>query len=131
MPTICFTTILVNDMAKALDFYANKLGFEVIKRDHYPHFVLLKHDYPIALHQVDKVAQIDYPNQTGVILGIAVDDLAASIQHLSQQGVEFIHQAPQKFLAGWYAALRDPAGNVRELIQFQPDSPYAPRFDNS
>jgi catechol 2,3-dioxygenase-like lactoylglutathione lyase family enzyme len=119
MPKICFTTIMVDDMAKALGFYADKLGFEVIKRDHYPDFVLLKHNYPIALHQVTQSAVVDYPNQTGVVLGIAVDDLAETIQRLSQQGVDFIHTSPQKFLAGWYAALRDPAGNVHELIQLQ------------
>ena len=108
-------------MAKALEFYADKLGFEVVKRDHYPDFVLLKHDYPIALHQVKQSASVNYPNQTGVVLGIAVDDLAEAIQRLSQQGVDFIHISPQTFLAGWYAALRDPAGNVHELIQLNSD----------
>jgi catechol 2,3-dioxygenase-like lactoylglutathione lyase family enzyme len=123
MPKICFTTIMVDDMGKALEFYADKLGFEVIKRDHYPDFVLLKHDYPIALHQVRQGAVVDYPNQASVVLGIAVDDLSETIQRLSQQGVDFIHTSPQKFLAGWYAALRDPAGNVHELIQLQSASP--------
>ena len=126
MSKICYTTLMVNDMAQALEFYADKLGFEVIKRDHFPHFVLLKNDpFPIALHQVEKVATAQYPDQTGIVLGIATDDLAATIQRLSAQGVEFIHTAPQKFFMGWYAALRDPAGNVHELIQVDPNSPYA------
>ncbi len=120
MAKICFTTILVHNMEQAVMFYAEKLNFAIIKRDHYPHFVLLQHDlYPIALHQVEKPTHHDDATQSQVILGIATDDVTASIQELQSQGVEFIHTTPQKFFGGYYAALRDPSGNVVELIQWQ------------
>ena len=119
MPAVCFTTILVDDMEAALGFYVDKLGFEVVKRDHYPYFVMLKHDlYPIALHQVEKTAANDYPNQSQTILGIATENLAETIAKFKAQGVDVIHDTPKKFFLGWYAALRDPAGNVHELIEF-------------
>ena len=119
MSKVIFTTILVDDMAKAVEFYVNHLGFEVTKNDHYPHFVLLKHEhYPIALHQVEKPLQVDYPNQTQVVPGIATDNLADSLRTLGEQGVALIHTTPQKFFGGYFAALRDPAGNVLELIEW-------------
>jgi predicted enzyme related to lactoylglutathione lyase len=119
MPKICFTTILVDDMAKAVAFYEGCLGFEVTKKDHYPHFVLLNHAlYPIALHQVEQAQVVAYPTQAQVIPGIATDDLAATIQQLQEKGVELIHTTPQKFFGGYYAALHDPAGNVLELVQW-------------
>ncbi len=118
MTQICFTTIHVQDMEKALDFYVNKLGFEVHKRDHFPHFVSLKHNlYPIALHQVEKAITLDYPNQAQAVLGISVENLQAKLDELRAQGVDLIHTTPQRFFAGYYAALRDPSGNVHELIE--------------
>lgn len=119
MATICFTTILVDDMAKALNFYVDLLGFRVIKRDHYPQFVLLQQDtHPVALHQTETRA--DAANQ--VILGIATDDLEVTLADLGARGAALIHTRPQKFFSGHYAALRDPAGNTLELIQWQSDA---------
>jgi lactoylglutathione lyase len=119
MAKVCFTTIMVDDMAKAVEFYVACLGFEVIKNDHYPHFVLLKHDlYPIALHQVEKAVPVEYPNQAQVVPGIATDNLEASLRRLSEQGADLIHTTPHKFFGGYYAAMRDPAGNVLELIEW-------------
>lgn len=105
-------------MEKALDFYSSKLGFEVTKRDHYPHFVLLKHEaYPIALHQVEKTLALDYPQQAQTVLDISTNNLEATIADLCTKGVEMIHTTPQRFFAGYYAALRDPSGNIHELIE--------------
>lgn len=120
MSKVCFTTIMVDDMAKAVDFYVKHLGFEVTKRDHYPYFVLLNHElYPIALHQVEKAVPVDYPNQAQVVPGIATDNLAEHLTRLSEQGVDLIHTQPEKFFGGYFAALRDPSGNVLELIEWK------------
>jgi catechol 2,3-dioxygenase-like lactoylglutathione lyase family enzyme len=117
MLKVSFTTILVNDMEKALTFY-EALGFEVIKRDHYPDFVLLQSEnFPIALHQVENVSA----SESRVILGIAVENLSAKIEELSAKGLGFIHDTPQKFFGGHYVGLCDPAGNMLEIIQWNPE----------
>jgi catechol 2,3-dioxygenase-like lactoylglutathione lyase family enzyme len=115
MAKFCFTTILVDDMQEAFKFYADLLGFEVIKRDHYPHFVLLRQeDYPVALHQVEKRETAT----TQVVLGVTADDLQKRLDTLSAQGVRLAHTSPQKFFGDCYAGVYDPAGNMLELIQW-------------
>jgi catechol 2,3-dioxygenase-like lactoylglutathione lyase family enzyme len=129
MMKICFTTILVDDMAKALEFY-EALGFEVIKRDHYPDFVLLQtENYPIALHQV---AEVD-SSESHVILGIATDNLSEKIEELSAKGLKLVHDAPQRFFGGSYVGIQDSAGNMLELIQWNPEvwAKYAPTLSDA
>lgn len=125
MPRLSFATILVDDMSKALPFYEDVLGFKVIKRDHYPDFVLLQQEHhPIALHQ----APAKEPIQSRVILGIAVDDLPRWLEELEGKQVRLMHKTPQKFFGGHYAGLYDPAGNMLELIQWNAESWEAYRY---
>jgi catechol 2,3-dioxygenase-like lactoylglutathione lyase family enzyme len=117
MLKISFTTILVDDMEKALKFYET-LGFEVIERDHYPDFVLLQTEhFPIALHQVEKVEA----SESRVILGIAVENLSEKIEDLGAKGLTLVHDAPQRFFGGSYVGVQDPAGNMLEIIQWNPE----------
>jgi predicted enzyme related to lactoylglutathione lyase len=39
-------------------------------------------------------------------------------EKLRELGADVIHDAPQKFPAGIFMAVRDPAGNLIELLQF-------------
>jgi catechol 2,3-dioxygenase-like lactoylglutathione lyase family enzyme len=117
MLKISFTTILVDDMESALKFY-EILGFNVIKKDHFPDFVLLQSEnHPIALHQVEKLEA----SESRVILGIATDNLAQTIEELRAKGLHFVHDAPQKFFGGHYVGVHDPAGNLLEIIQWNPE----------
>jgi catechol 2,3-dioxygenase-like lactoylglutathione lyase family enzyme len=126
MLKVSFTTILVDDMEKALNFYET-LGFEVIKRDHYPDFVLLQtENFPIALHQVEKVEA----SESRVVLGIATENLSAKIEELGAKGLKLVHDAPQRFFGGLYVGVTDPAGNMLEIIQWNPEvwQKYAAKF---
>jgi catechol 2,3-dioxygenase-like lactoylglutathione lyase family enzyme len=121
MPNICVIQFNVSDMDAAIRFYCNKLGFEVKSKDYYPDIVLLDHDGPsVLLYKVDKPFKIDYPNAAQTLVNIQVDDLRKVMADLKAKGVEFIHSEPQPCQAGIYAAaaLRDPAGNVMELLEF-------------
>jgi catechol 2,3-dioxygenase-like lactoylglutathione lyase family enzyme len=120
MPRLSFTTILVDNMDIALEFYVKVLGFEIIKKDHhYPEFVLLQQDtHPIALHQVKDLT----PTESRVILGIEVDNLEYWISELSKQNVKMVHKTPQKFFGGLYAGIYDPTGNMLELIQWDKET---------
>lgn len=118
-PKICVIQFNVHDMDRAIDFYCNKLGFELKSKEHYPCIVLLGHDGPaVLLYKVDRPANIDYPNEAQTLINIQVDDLRKSMAELKSRGVEFIHAEPQTCPAGIYAAIRDPAGNVMELLEF-------------
>lgn len=116
MNKLSFTTILVDNMDKALEFYVGLLGFEIIKKDHhYPKFVVVQQEsFPIALHYVENLER----TESRVILGIAVDDLAKTLEELKTKDVQMIHSTPQKFFGGLFAGIYDPSGNMLELIQW-------------
>jgi catechol 2,3-dioxygenase-like lactoylglutathione lyase family enzyme len=117
---VCQTTIHVSDLQKALDFYHNKLGFDILNESQQPPVVVLKHDgFPIVLHQVAGSAPIDYGNTNHTVLAFQTDDIGQTYADLKKKGVDFIHPAPQPFPVGQMAAFRDPSGNILELIQFQ------------
>jgi len=119
MPKICVIQFNVSDMDAAIDFYCSKLGFSIKGKEYYPDIVLLDHEGPsVLLYKVDKPFKIDYPNVAQTLVNIQVDDLRKVMADLKAKGVEFIHDKPQPCSAGIYAAIRDPSGNVHELLEF-------------
>ncbi len=121
MPKVCIIQIGVSDLDKAIDWYSNTLGFEISKEHyHYPVAVDLAHEgCRLLLHTADKPTQVDYPNAAQTLICIQTDDLASSMNDLKTKAVEFIHETPQRFPAGVYAAFKDPFGNVHELVEFR------------
>lgn len=113
--------INVSDMDDAIAWYRDVLGFEVSKEhDHYPVAVDLVHEgRRLLLHRANRPARIDYPNVAQTLVCFQTDDLAQTMSSLRQQGVELLHDAPQPFPAGVFAAFRDPFGNVHELVEFR------------
>ncbi len=119
-PKICVVQINVTDMDAAIDFYCSKIGFRINNRDHYPQLLSLENEgVYFILSKVEKPAVINYPVEAGTMINIEVSDLEKSITDLKSKGVEFIHSTPQKCPVGVYAAIRDPSGNVMELLEFQ------------
>ena len=119
MPNICVIQFNVSDMDEAIRFYGSKLGFGIKSKEHYPDLVQLEHEGTYALLcKVDRPAQIDYPNVAQTLVNIQVPDLKKTMAELKAKGVEFIHSEPQTCPAGIYAAIRDPFGNVIELLEF-------------
>jgi len=107
-------------MDVATDFYCKKLGFDVLSRKDYPNVVeLAQKGFRLVLVKVSKAAQIDYPNIAQTLIAIQVDDLKTTLEDLKKKGVELIYNAPQKFPEGIYSAMKDPFGNVHELIEYQ------------
>ena len=58
----------------------------------------------------------EYP--AGVILGIPVQGLEGTLKEFKKQGVKLVHDTPQAFPMGRFAACLDPAGNAVELLEF-------------
>ncbi|UNK17481.1 VOC family protein [Paenibacillus sp. N3/727] len=120
MQSICVISINVTDMKEAIFFYCDILGFEISKVYDDECIVGLKHEaVPVILNKVDNVTAVDYPREAQVVLGIQTQDLKASIADFQAKGIEVIFDTPQFCPPGTYSAIKDPFGNVIELLEFQ------------
>ncbi len=134
MAQLCQAWIYVNDMDRALEWYCDVLGFEVSRRDYYPHCVELADGggLTLGLHETGietpwyrsagpgstkRPAEVDYWAQATITLGIRTDDLDRTMEELGAKGVEFVYPVPYDFYDGRWAAIKDPFGNVLELIE--------------
>ena len=87
---------------------------------HYPVAVDLVHEgCRLLLHRVEHPAQIDYPDAAQTLVCLQTDNIVATMDSLRRHGAELLHDAPQPFPAGVFAAFRDPFGNVHELVEFR------------
>jgi catechol 2,3-dioxygenase-like lactoylglutathione lyase family enzyme len=124
---IYVTSIFVDDQAKALDFYTNKLGFEV------------KNDVPLGENRWLTVVSKEQPNGTELLLepsehpavtpyknalvedgipatSFQVDDLDAEFERLKDIGVKFT-QEPMDAGPVRMAVFDDTCGNLIQLVQ--------------
>ncbi|MFW9845924.1 MAG: VOC family protein [Candidatus Thorarchaeota archaeon] len=115
---MCVIGVYVDDMDKALDFYCSKLDFKV-KQKYDDCLIQLENEGPtLILETVDRPSNAEYPGTAQVALGIETDNVEETAKKLRDLGADVIHDAPQKFPAGIFMAVRDPAGNLIELLQF-------------
>ncbi len=120
MTSVCVIGIYVDDIEKAVEFYCEKLGFKEVQRYDNDCIVRLENEGPpVILEKVDKPSSAKFPGHSQIVLGIETDDIDAKYQELKAKGVEFVQDEPEVFVAGRFAAMRDPAGNYLELIQFR------------
>jgi catechol 2,3-dioxygenase-like lactoylglutathione lyase family enzyme len=124
---IYVTSVLVEDQARALDFYTRVLGFQ------------LKHDVPAGAYRWLTVVAKDNPDGTELLLepsahpaaktfkqallhdgipatSFQVDDLDAEVARLRGLGVEFT-QDPMAAGPVRIAVLNDTCGNLIQLMQ--------------
>jgi catechol 2,3-dioxygenase-like lactoylglutathione lyase family enzyme len=124
---IYITSIFVDDQAKALDFYTNKLGFKV------------KNDVPVGEHHWLTVVPKEQPDGTELLLepgdhpavapyrealvedgipaaSFQVDDVDAEFQRLKDMGVKFT-QEPTDAGPVRMAVFDDTCGNLIQLVQ--------------
>lgn len=121
MLRIALVQINVSDLDEAIAWYRDVLGFRVAK-EHYHHPVavdLVHEGCRLLLHRAERPTRIDYPNVAQTLICLETDDIAASLDALRHSGAEVLHDAPQPFPAGLFAAFRDPFGNVHELVEFR------------
>ena len=121
------TSVFVDDQAKALDFYTNKLGFK------------LKHDVPVGNHRWLTVVSDAQPSGTELLLepsehpavtpfkqalvadgipftSFQVDDLDSEYERLKDCGVEFMRE-PIDAGPVRMAIFNDTCGNLIQLVQ--------------
>jgi predicted enzyme related to lactoylglutathione lyase len=114
-----FSGFSSNDVAKAKEFYADKLGLEVTE-DH----------GMLTLHLAGGGTVIVYPKPnhepaTFTVLNFPVKDIESTVDSLAKAGIEFeryegMDQDPRGISRGegpriaWF---KDPAGNILSVIQ--------------
>jgi hypothetical protein len=95
----------------------------VASRDHYPQIVRLAHDdvdrFSLLLYRVDQPAKIDYLRDSQILFNVETDNLEGAMGRLREQGIEVLHETPEPCPVGIYAGVRDPSGNVLELIEYR------------
>jgi catechol 2,3-dioxygenase-like lactoylglutathione lyase family enzyme len=110
----------VTDLDEAVGFY-EALDFTLVSRDYFPRVApMMNGNTLLVLHRVEKETPTD-PNGARTSLNMAVKSLDAIIDTLAKQGIEIIHEEPQVAAIGIWKAIRDPFGNIINLIEHNHD----------
>lgn len=121
MLRVALVQINVSDLDQAIAWYQDALGFTVAE-EHYHHPVavdLVHEGCRLLLHGAERPARIDYPEVAQTLVCFETDDITATLDSLRRNGAELLHDVPEVFPAGLFAAFRDPFGNVHELVEFR------------
>lgn len=119
MPKISAISIYVHDIKQAEAFYRDMLGFTVAGRPA-PFLVELEHDgIPLVLCAAERPTSAQYSKDSATVLGIATDDVVKQASALRAKGATVLFDEPQEFPVGQFNAVRDPSGNVVELLEFR------------
>ncbi len=119
MPSIAALSIYVPDLAAAVKFYRDALGFTV-EAEYGPELTKLAHEgVALMVCQCERATRPAYPTAAQTVIGLGVSDTAVELARLKKFGAELVFDAPQPFPVGVFIAVRDPGGNVIELLQFQ------------
>ncbi|GIU42542.1 VOC family protein [Shewanella algidipiscicola] len=134
---IVHIALVVKDYDEAIDFYVNKLKFDLVE-DTYQveqnkRWVVVappgSNGMGLLLAKASKPAQEAYiGNQAGgrVFLFLNTDDFWRDYQHMVSVGVNFIREpAEQEY--GTVAVFEDLYGNLWDLLQLKPDHPMVLR----
>jgi predicted enzyme related to lactoylglutathione lyase len=110
-------TIWSEDLNKLLPFYRDVLGLPV--RNQTPEFVVVGEAGAPALglgtHSEVRGRNADPARH---MVGLVTSDVAADWKRLKAAGVEFVED-PKDYGNLWIATLKDPEGNLVQLLQFK------------
>lgn len=123
------TSVFVDDQAKALDFYATKLGFDLkndVSAGEYRWLTVVDPENPNGVQLLLEPNQ--HPDATTYQAGIKrdgipatqffVDDLQAEFDRLKAAGVEFTME-PTDIGPSIIAMLDDTVGNLIQIVQLK------------
>lgn len=134
---IVHIALVVKDYDEALDFYVNKLKFELIEDTYLPEedkrWVVVappnSRGVSLLLARASKPEQLDYiGNQAGgrVFLFLNTDDFWRDYERMVSLGIKFVRE-PKEQGYGTVAVFEDLYGNLWDLLQLNPDHPIANR----
>jgi catechol 2,3-dioxygenase-like lactoylglutathione lyase family enzyme len=126
--SIAHVAIVVRDYDEAIDFYVNKLGFELVE-DTYQlgqdkRWVVVRPvgdgNTSLLLARASTSHQQTFVgNQSGgrVFLFLRTDDFGRDFDALTKVGIEFV-RSPKQEPYGTVAVFKDLYGNIWDLIQY-------------
>jgi lactoylglutathione lyase len=118
-PVVRLINIFVTNLAEAREWYGKVLGFRVT-RELPPLALQLQHRGAILLlHLADRPSPVRYGRDASVSLALWSTDLHQDLGRLKSLGVDLVTPEPRSSPFGDWAALRDPFGNVVELVEFR------------
>ncbi|QYK08477.1 VOC family protein [Shewanella mangrovisoli] len=134
---IVHIALVVRDYDEAIDFYVNKLKFELIEDSYQPEqdkrWVVVappnSSGTALLLAKASKPEQEPFiGNQAGgrVFLFLNTDDFWRDYHHMQSIGIRFIRE-PQQQDYGTVAVFEDLYGNRWDLLQLSPNHPMAKR----
>lgn len=134
---IIHVALVVKDYDEAIDFYVNKLKFELIEdtyqSEQNKRWVVVappnSHGVTLLLAKTSKPNQNDFiGNQTGgrVFLFLRTDDFWRDYNYMKSVDIKFIRE-PQNQDYGKVAVFEDLYGNLWDLLQLNQDHPMSKR----
>ncbi|MEZ8782323.1 hypothetical protein BCT10_21345 [Vibrio splendidus] len=134
---IVHIALVVKDYDEALDFYVNKLKFDLIEDTYLPEedkrWVVVappnSTGVSLLLARASKPEQLDFiGNQAGgrVFLFLNTDDFWRDYERMMSLGINFVRE-PKEQGYGTVAVFEDLYGNLWDLLQLNPEHPMANR----
>ena len=134
---IVHIALVVKEYDEAIDFYVNKLGFQLIEDTYQPEqdkrWVIISPPGSIGttllLAKASKPEQVPFiGNQTGgrVFLFLNTDDFWRDYNEMISKGIKFI-RAPKEESYGLVAVFEDLYGNLWDLLQLNASHPLFER----
>lgn len=134
---IVHIALVVKDYDEALDFYVNKLKFDLIEDTYLPEedkrWVVVappnSTGVSLLLARASKPEQLDFiGNQAGgrVFLFLNTDDFWRDYERMTSLGINFVRE-PKERSYGTVAVFEDLYGNLWDLLQLNPEHPMANR----
>ena len=128
---LSLVTLLVNDYDDAINFYVNKLGFELIEDSVVENAATEEKRWVIVsppgatemklllAKAVGQKQTAAVGNQSGgrVFLFLTTDDFWRDYQTFRSRGIEFVRQEPREETYRTVAVFRDLYGNLWDLIE--------------
>lgn len=136
--SIVHIALVVKDYDEAIDFYVNKLNFDLVEDLYQPEqdkrWVVVappnSTGASVLLARASKPEQHDFiGNQTGgrVFLFLNTDDFWRDYNRMKSVGISFARE-PKKQDYGWVAVFEDLYGNLWDLLELNSDHPMAMRI---
>ena len=139
--SIIHVALVVKDYDEAIDFYVNKLNFEIVEDIEQPEqnkrWVVVSppgsNGATLLLAKASKSEQSPFiGNQTGgrVFLFLNTDDIWRDYQNMLEKGIHFVRE-PTEQDYGTVAVFEDLYGNKWDLLQLTETHPIAKRLQRS
>lgn len=133
--SIAHIALVVRDYDEAIEFYVNKLGFQLVEDSYQPEqdkrWVVVtppgSSGTTLLLAKASKPEQMNFiGDQSGgrVFLFLSTDDFARDFKAMQANGVKFVRE-PLQAEYGTVAVFEDLYGNLWDLIEYAQDHPMS------